>query len=125
MNKKILFISILLILVFLVVIISYIFIYKWNQNNLSLKDYTENTTKYLNNLNSRLQKVNYSENNSENNDFSELLYKLKYIDGMYKEGLINASVETYYLLEKNCKKKICFSVRETYLFNFNYPLYEW
>lgn len=77
---------------------------------------------YLEDLILRLKVSEYSlKFNTE-----ELIDKLKTIDAMYEEWLINASENTYYWGLNDCSRKtdVCFSIRETYLFNFNFSTYE-
>lgn len=91
-----------------------------NSNQLNIEDYTSMSDRYISELQSKISNIKEPIILSD----SELRWKLNYIDSLYNDWLINASESTYYLPSKDCKSP-CLSVRETYLFNLNFPLYEW
>jgi len=118
MNKRIVIISIFLILF----ILFWFFLLKNKKAyNFTIEDSISISEEYIFDLKNRLYVVNFSENIED----SLLKKKLYYIDKIYKDGLINISEKLYYMPKDLCWKKVCFSIRETYLFNFNFPLNEW
>ena len=81
-----------------------------------------NDDNYIDDLIIRLKEAKYSWVYNNN----ELISKLNIIDEMYGDWLINISDKTFYSPLSDCSRKVstCFSVRETYLFNFNFFAYE-
>jgi len=92
----------------------------WNENStqISFDDISNKNENYLVDLMVRLT------DNDVNLKLSieQLDKKLDIIDNMYNEWLINASKNTYYSPLVWCSRTTnkCFSIRETYLFNFNF-----
>lgn len=85
------------------------------KKELALREYEETTEIYLVDLKARLEVAGWDSKVS----IESLKEKLIMIDEMREDGLINISNELYYL-PGECNSNVCFSIREQFLFNFNF-----
>ena len=115
-NKIIILSTILFILLLLLLLARYINFS--SDSDVPIENIKSNDITYTEDLRNRL--IERDKNFKLTNE--QLNQQLEIIDEMYNDWLINATEDTYYKPLEWCSRETerCFSIRETYLFNFNF-----